>query len=136
MSAAFACICTRRIRARVNLTKTSAWLSPITKYLKWIFRPNADLERDDILMAHKAASTAEISFEILAMQIADFEEVEKLGRNTEGIGLNESDTLSNIALYLELNTRMSYVTRHNSELEGTVLCIHDVRHGYMPQLSL
>ena len=87
-------------------------------------------------MALKAASTAEISFEILAMQIADFEEVEKLWRNTEGIGLNESDTRSNIALYLERNPGMSFVARQNSELAGAVLCGHDGRRGYLHHLAV
>jgi ribosomal protein S18 acetylase RimI-like enzyme len=87
-------------------------------------------------MALEPVNTAEIGFEIRAMQIADFTEVEQLWRKTEGIGLTESDTRSNIALYLERNPGMSFIARQNRKLAGAVLCGHDGRRGYLHHLAV
>jgi ribosomal protein S18 acetylase RimI-like enzyme len=87
-------------------------------------------------MALKAATTAGIGFEVLAMQIADFEEVEQLWRNTPGVGLNESDTRPNIALFLERNPKMSFVARNGGSLVAAVLCGHDGRRGYLHHLAV
>jgi putative acetyltransferase len=70
------------------------------------------------------------------MTLADFDEVRRLWENTEGVGLNESDTRPCIALYLERNPNMSFVARSGSKLIGAVLCGHDGRRGYLHHLAV
>jgi N-acetylglutamate synthase len=73
---------------------------------------------------------------IAPMTAADFGKVLRLWQNTEGVGLNESDTETNLASYLERNPRMSFIARHNSEIIGAVLCGHDGRRGYLHHLAV
>lgn len=73
---------------------------------------------------------------IKPMSIADYDEVLSLWRNTEGVGLNESDTRPAIASYLRRNPRMSFVARKGKELLGAVLCGHDGRRGYLHHLAV
>lgn len=71
------------------------------------------------------------------MSVTDFDEVLHLWRNTEGVGLNESDTRSELKKYLHRNRGLSVVAR-NSEgtVVGAVLCGHDGRRGYMHHLAI
>jgi len=47
-------------------------------------------------------------YRIETMKLSDFAAVSRLWRNSEGIGLNESDTKANIAIYLNRNPKMSF----------------------------
>lgn len=73
---------------------------------------------------------------IAPMTTADFGEVLRLWQNTDGVGLNESDTEANLASYLERNPGMSFIARHGSEIIGAVLCGHDGRRGYLHHLAV
>jgi ribosomal protein S18 acetylase RimI-like enzyme len=73
---------------------------------------------------------------IKPMSIADYPEVVRLWKNTEGVGLNESDTRTAIASYLKRNRGMSFVAREGKELVGAVLCGHDGRRGYLHHLAV
>ncbi len=70
------------------------------------------------------------------MSIGDFEAVLRLWQESDGVGLSESDTRSNIALYLKRNPRMSFVARDGGEIVGAVLCGHDGRRGYLHHLAV
>jgi N-acetylglutamate synthase len=73
---------------------------------------------------------------IKPMSMADYDEVLRLWQNSEGVGLNESDTRPAIASYLRRNPRMSFVVRNGKELVGAVLCGHDGRRGYLHHLAV
>src|SRR2546425_562315 len=70
------------------------------------------------------------------MSIEDFDEVYRLWQNTEGIGLNESDSRPNVASFLVRSPGMSFVARNDKELIGAVLCGHDGRRGYLHHLAV
>ena len=70
------------------------------------------------------------------MAIEDFDEVSRLWQNTEGVGLNESDSKPNIASFLVRNPGMSFVARQRDEIIGAVLCGHDGRRGYLHHLAV
>jgi len=73
---------------------------------------------------------------IQPMKLSDFDEVLRLWQNSEGVGLNESDTRPAIALYLKRNRGMSFVARDGKTLVGAVLCGHDGRRGYLHHLAI
>jgi N-acetylglutamate synthase len=75
-------------------------------------------------------------YRIETMNLSDFPAVSRLWRNSEGIGLNESDTRPNIAIYLKRNPRMSFVARKGKTIVGAVLCGHDGRRGYLHHLAV
>lgn len=75
-------------------------------------------------------------FRIEAMNLSDFLAVSRLWRNSEGIGLNESDTRANIAIFLKRNPTMSFVARKGRTIVGGVLCGHDGRRGYLHHLAV
>lgn len=75
-------------------------------------------------------------YRIETMKLSDFPAVSRLWRNSEGIGLNESDTRPNIAIYLKRNPGMSFVARKGKTIVGAVLCGHDGRRGYMHHLAV
>ena len=70
------------------------------------------------------------------MTLADYEEVLRLWQNTEGVGLNESDTRPAIASYLKRNRGMSFVAREGKQIVGAVLCGHDGRRGTLYHLAI
>ena len=73
---------------------------------------------------------------IRPMTIADFEPVLRLWQQTEGVGLNESDTPAAIETYLVRNPGLSRVACEASEVIGAVLCGHDGRRGYLHHLAV
>lgn len=74
---------------------------------------------------------------IQSITIEDYEEVFQLWQQTEGVGLNESDTRENIALYLRRNPGMSFVSRDEAgKIIGTILGGHDGRRGYLHHLAV
>jgi len=67
----------------------------------------------------------------------DYPTVIELWRRTDGIGLNESDSLDAIVAYLERNPGMSAVCQSDTgEIVGAVLCGHDGRRGYLHHLAV
>ena len=62
-----------------------------------------------------AAQSFDMDYLVEPMSVGDFDKVLQLWRNTEGIGLNESDTRSELQKYLHRNKGLSLVAR-SSEL--------------------
>ena len=75
-------------------------------------------------------------YRIEKMKLSDFAAVSRLWRKSEGIGLNESDTRANIAIFLKRNPAMSFVARKGRSIIGAVLCGHDGRRGYLHHLAV
>jgi len=75
-------------------------------------------------------------YRIEPMSVDDYDEVVRLWQETEGVGLNESDSRSNIEQYLARNPGMSFVARNAAGLVGAVLCGHDGRRGYLHHLAV
>jgi putative acetyltransferase len=74
---------------------------------------------------------------IRAMTVDDYPAVTELWRQTEGIGLNESDSEDAVGLFLRRNPGMSAIAVSSSnELLGAVLCGHDGRRGYLHHLAV
>ena len=70
------------------------------------------------------------------MTIADYDAVRHLWENTEGVGLNESDTQPAIESFLARNPDLSFVALDNGAIIGAVLCGHDGRRGYLHHLAV
>jgi len=60
----------------------------------------------------------------------------RLWGQTEGVGLNESDTPDQLRAYLNRNPGLSLIARVGSRLVGAVLCGHDGRRGYLNHLAV
>ena len=73
---------------------------------------------------------------IQPMKLADYDEVFLLWQNTEGVGLNESDSRPAVASYLKRNPGMSFVAREGKAVVGAVLCGHDGRRGCLYHLAI
>jgi len=73
---------------------------------------------------------------ITAMTLADYEDVLRLWQNSEGVGLSESDSRTEIASFLKRNRGMSFVARAGNEMVGAVLCGHDGRRGCLYHLAV
>lgn len=75
-------------------------------------------------------------FQVSAMVVTDYDEVLCLWQQSEGVGLNESDSRDCIAAYLERNPGLSLVARSECQVVGAVLCGHDGRRGYLHHLAV
>jgi ribosomal protein S18 acetylase RimI-like enzyme len=73
---------------------------------------------------------------IANMEIDDLEEVLLLWQSAEGVGLNESDTVECLQVYLLRNEGLSAVARSEGRVVSAVLCGHDGRRGYMNHLAV
>ena len=70
------------------------------------------------------------------MTIADYDDVFSLWSQTEGMGLNSTDSRGNIGRYLNQNPGQSFVAIENNKITGTILCGHDGRRGYIHHLAV
>jgi ribosomal protein S18 acetylase RimI-like enzyme len=70
------------------------------------------------------------------MTASDIESVLELWRQTDGVGLNESDTPEKLLAYLDRNPNLSLIARDGSRLIGAVLSGHDGRRGYLHHLAV
>ena len=71
------------------------------------------------------------------MTILDYEAVTSLWRQTEGIGLSDSDSAPAITAFLERNPGLSCVAvRSDGMVVGAILCGHDGRRGYLHHLAV
>ena len=71
------------------------------------------------------------------LTMADYDAVMQLWRASEGIGLNESDTVDGIARFLARNEGLSLAaTTPEGIIVGAVLCGHDGRRGYLHHLAV
>lgn len=73
---------------------------------------------------------------IQPMTMADYSEAFALWESTAGIGVSAADQPQAIARYLARNPGMSFTARcaETRALEGTLLCGHDGRRGYLHHL--
>ena len=72
-----------------------------------------------------------------ALKIDDYDAVYALWKQTEGMGLGESDTHEAIAAFLERNCGLSLVACDlQGQIVGAVLCGHDGRRGYLHHLAV
>jgi putative acetyltransferase len=70
------------------------------------------------------------------MTACDLEAVLDLWGQTEGVGLNESDTPKQLRAFLDRNSGLSVIARDGPRLIGAVLCGHDGRRGYLHHLAV
>ncbi|MCO6456955.1 MAG: PhzF family phenazine biosynthesis isomerase [Pirellulaceae bacterium] len=73
---------------------------------------------------------------IRAMRLDDYPRVRELWEAAAGVGLDESDDLAGITLYLERNPQLSLVAEDGGQIVGAVLCGHDGRRGYLSHLAV
>ena len=73
---------------------------------------------------------------ISPFSIEAYEQVYALWQRCTGVGLSGSDSLQNIAAYLERNPSMSFVATSDKRLVGAILCGHDGRRGYIHHLAV
>lgn len=66
----------------------------------------------------------------------DIGPVIQLWSQTDGVGLNESDTPENLQAYLARNAGLSLVARDGDTLIAAVLCGHDGRRGFLNHLAV
>ena len=70
------------------------------------------------------------------LTIEGYEEVIKLWRQCEGVGLSSTDSKGNIHSFLEKNTGTNFIAKIDNRLVGTVLAGHDGRRGYIYHLAV
>jgi putative acetyltransferase len=70
------------------------------------------------------------------MTAKDLKAVLAFWKATPGIGLNESDTIPALELFLKRNPGMSLVVTAGKKIAGAVLCGHDGRRGYLHHLAV
>jgi putative acetyltransferase len=73
---------------------------------------------------------------IKPMTLADYDEVLSLWQSSEGVGLSESDTRTEIGNFLKRNRGMSFVARVGKKLVGAILCGHDGRRACLYHLAI
>jgi N-acetylglutamate synthase len=73
---------------------------------------------------------------IRKMNIDDYEEILNIWKNTEGMSLEEDDSLIGITLYLNRNPNSCFVATFNSKIVGTVLSGHEGRRGILRHLAV
>src|SRR5215469_8473662 len=72
----------------------------------------------------------------LPMTPEDLPEVIELWTRTEGVGLNESDSVHALTDFLARNPALSRVAREGEKLVAAVLCGHDGRRGFLYHLAV
>jgi ribosomal protein S18 acetylase RimI-like enzyme len=76
-------------------------------------------------------------FSIRPLMTGDLPAALALWRQTEGLGLGESDTLEALTLFLARNPGMSCMaSAPDGDLVGAVLCGDDGRRGYLHHLAV
>ncbi|MBN1435548.1 MAG: GNAT family N-acetyltransferase [Sedimentisphaerales bacterium] len=73
---------------------------------------------------------------ISSMTINDYNAALTLWQNTEGICLDDCDSPTAIARYLQHNPGLSCVAKQDNQLIGTLLCGTDGRRGYLNHLAV
>lgn len=70
--------------------------------------------------------------EIRLMSIEDYDEVYRLWKNTEGVGLRSlDDSQEGIRNFLQRNPSTNFIAQENHEIIGVILCGQDGRRGYI-----
>lgn len=77
-----------------------------------------------------------MKFKIRQMKITDYPKVCSLWEKSEGLYLDESDSLEAISFYLKRNRGICFVACEGDKIIGTVLCGHDGRRGILRHLAV
>lgn len=77
-----------------------------------------------------------MDFQIREMKIKDYESIYKLWENSEGVGLSQSDSRSEIKGFLKRNPGLCFTAWMQDVLVGAILCGHDGRRGYIHHLAV
>ncbi len=101
------------------------------------FAQDADLpEHAHASQCKKVVENKVYLISIREMNIADYDDVINLWKNTEGMGLSEADSRENIGKYLDRNPGFSFVAQAGEEIVGAVLCGYDGRRGFLHHLAV
>jgi putative acetyltransferase len=73
---------------------------------------------------------------IRSLRIADYDEAYEIWRNSEGVGLNESDSRGAVRRFLKRNPGLSQAAISADNVVATLLCGHDGRRGYLHHLAV
>jgi N-acetylglutamate synthase len=79
---------------------------------------------------------SDVEIDFREMTIDDYESVSTLWLNTENVGLNESDSRSNMEAYFQRNSGLSTVALACGRIIGAILAGHDGRRGYLHHLAV
>ena len=71
-----------------------------------------------------------------AFKIEAYDQVYRLWKSCDGIGLSAADSRDNIQTYLIRNPGLSLVARNGNNIVGAILCGHDGRRGYIHHLAV
>ena len=76
-------------------------------------------------------------YKIKKMDIKNYQEIIKLWKNTEGIGINDyDDSRRSIKKFIEKNPNTCFVAENNNEIIGTVMGGNDGRRGIIYHLMV
>ncbi|RIE01660.1 GNAT family N-acetyltransferase [Cohnella faecalis] len=70
------------------------------------------------------------------MTIHDYDQMIELWSSIDGLALSEADSRQNIEMYLNRNSRLSYVYEAEGDIVGTILSGHDGRRGYIYHVAV
>jgi ribosomal protein S18 acetylase RimI-like enzyme len=71
---------------------------------------------------------------IRTMNIADYDAVIDLMKQTPGVSFRDADSRASTARYLERNPGLSFVAETEGQLVGCIMSGHDGRRGYLQHL--
>jgi len=77
-----------------------------------------------------------MAIKISKFTIESYDKVHTLWKQSDGVGLGDSDSRENINLFLNRNPGMSYLAESGNKLVGVVLAGHDGRRGYIHHLAV
>ncbi len=70
------------------------------------------------------------------LNLTDYGAILDLWKNTEGVGLRDSDSFEGIAKYLKRNPGLSFVAVKDEKVIGTIMSGHDGKRGYIQHLAV
>lgn len=77
-----------------------------------------------------------MTIKIREMALDDYHDILLLWKSMEGVVVDDVDSRSAIALYLDRNKGLSFVALAAGSIVGTVLCGHDGRRGLLRHLAV
>jgi ribosomal protein S18 acetylase RimI-like enzyme len=76
-------------------------------------------------------------YKIKTMTIENYNEIIKLWKNTDGVGLSgNDDSKKSIKVFLERNPNTCFVAEYNNEIIGTIMAGNDGRRGHIYHLMV
>lgn len=74
------------------------------------------------------------TYSIRPMDIADYDSVMLLIKQTAGVSFRDADSRVSTESYLKRNPNLSFVCEVDNRIVGCVMCGHDGRRGYLQHL--